>query len=170
MKLFLGNCTKRVHHFYYRIPGEPSRQMHERIMIQPGTQVQVPGDHTRVVLDALIEPYLKHGWKEAGAISSNHAYVGMCYSFDKPIRANVLNYQFEHNDAVLDEHAHEEMVKFASANAAAIRAQPYGEPQLQSMDVVVSDTPSPKDPNKTLTADGVSVTGEKPAPRKRARG
>lgn len=171
MKLYLGNSTKQRREFYYRVPGEAVTGPHHCLAIPPGRQDTIPGDHTRAVLDSIIEPYLKHGWKNVSELSRSHAFVGMCYSFDKPISENLLNYTIDANDGHLDDAAKDELVKFAMANSVLLENEDPNAPQIKQIDVCVDDIRDPRDMAHTPRADGVSITKARPdpVPRKRAR-
>lgn len=173
MKLFIGNCTKQRREFYYRVPGEALKQVHDKLTILPGRQEQIPGEHTRVVLEGILEKQLKYGFAEASSLSRNKAYVGMCYSFDKPISESLLSYVFEANDDKLDQTASEEMRKFAIATGVQFDKPEVQELGLRQIDVSVTDTKNKPSDDKVLHADGYEMTGQRsaqPAPRRRRAG
>lgn len=169
MRLFIGNATKQRREWYYRIPGEKLKQMHDKLDIEPGKQVALPYDLSGAQISAMVEAYCSLGFISAKDISRNHHHIGMIYSVDKPVTENALSYTIEANDGKLDEMAVEEMRKNASAPMLNLGQQPFGEPQLQAVDTFVESVPSRDDVNgeQTMTADAVAVSKNNPRSRRR---
>ncbi len=115
MRLFLGNSTKQHFDFHYRLPEDDPKAVHRRLTIPVGTQICLPGEHSREVLESIIGPSLRYGWMESNAISRAKTFVGLLYSFDKPITENALSYVIEANDGKLDDMALEEYKRAAVA-------------------------------------------------------
>jgi hypothetical protein len=174
MKLFIANCTKQTLEFYYRMPDQKPKERHDLLTVPSGGQVQFPGDHIRPVLDAIVSQNAGYGWIESSQISRKHPFVGVCYSFDKPVSNDIMCRLIEVNDTIKDDAAQEEMVRAASAMAQKFdeldrETSRDGAPRLQRLDVSIDDVPN-RGEDREATADGVSLTREAPASRRRARG
>lgn len=101
MKLFIANCTKQNTMFLYRLPEE---QTIRRQDIPAGGQIQVLGDTlTQTACDFIIEHHRRYGLvalKELDRIKN--AFVGLCFSIEKPVPVEKIMHAAEHNDVVLD--------------------------------------------------------------------
>ncbi|MGZ0748885.1 hypothetical protein [Kluyvera sichuanensis] len=103
MKLYVANTTKQRHIFTYR-------------MLESGRLRQIPIDHgsQMMVLDgstdelnAVIQHHQVYGMVDATKIDQASEFVGICYSIDKPVNANVIEKTIRDNDGRLTKGAHE---------------------------------------------------------------
>ncbi|QLU14942.1 hypothetical protein [Citrobacter freundii] len=102
MKLFIANTTKQRHIFTFRV-------------LETGRLRQIPIDHgsQTAVLDGStdeIETVIKHhqvyGLIDASKIDQSRQFVGLCYSIDKPVSANIIEKTIRDNDDHLTRNAH----------------------------------------------------------------
>ena len=165
MKLYIGNCSKQRRELYYRIPGDNPHYPHKRLDILPGQQGVIPYEFNKIEAEEFLRPHLMYGWVDAKTLSQGHSFVGVCYSFDKPISENLLSYTIESNDGHLDDAAKEELKRFAASNEALLDSDPNA--PIKQIDVCVEDTQSAPDaPDAPLRADGMTVIAKR---RARAR-
>jgi hypothetical protein len=103
--LFVANCTRQPHDFLYRVPGE-DMQLLRRIQIQriePGTQQRIHNESPLPVLEAIVEQHRKYGLILVNDVPNVREFIGLCYSFDKPVDFERLSYAVDHNQGVLQE-------------------------------------------------------------------
>ena len=93
-KLFIGNATRQVIDFHYRVAqGAPIRVQ----PIPPGTQIQISGDLTPAQVDFIVRSQAKYGVVAADAIDQARVFHGTCYSIGKPITGMRLIWLMDHN-------------------------------------------------------------------------
>ena len=100
MKLFIGNATKQNHDFAYWIPRAKSARI-QRVPI--GGQVMISGDLDQEAIDAIIQQHAPYGLVAASEADHVREFVGLCYSVNLAIRAEVLEKLMHHNTRVLVE-------------------------------------------------------------------
>ena len=83
MKLYVANLTKMVHDFTYVVP-ETGRQMRQKIEIGQQVMIYRP-DATPEVLMAIVAQHEMYGLVAADSVDRSRVFVGLCYSFDKPV-------------------------------------------------------------------------------------
>ncbi len=97
-KLFIANCSKQIMDFHFRVP-ESNRIFNQKIGI--GEQVQIYKDTTPAVIDSIVNQHANYGLVPASEVDRTKAFVGMCYSVDKPMDTGKIVAAAEHNDEVL---------------------------------------------------------------------
>ena len=100
MKLFIGNATKQNHDFCYWIPNAKSART-QRVPI--GGQIAISGDLSQTDIDAIIQQHAPYGLAASSEADHVREFVGLCYSVDRPIRAETLEKLMHHNTRVLVE-------------------------------------------------------------------
>ena len=94
MDLFIGNATRQVYDFTYKLPESQSIRSQK---IQPGGQVRISGDLTSEDIHYIVEKHAKYGLVSQDEIDRSKAFHGTCYSVGKPITATRLAYLMDHN-------------------------------------------------------------------------
>lgn len=98
MKLYVANCTKQNYELHYRITETPAPRMQR---VQAGGQMLVAGDLSPPQVDEIIVQLRHYGAVDAKDIDRSKDFVGLAFSVDKPIKADVIGRALEHNDVVL---------------------------------------------------------------------
>lgn len=102
MKLYIANTTKQRQIFAYR-------------KLETGRLIQIPIDHgsQMMVLDgstdevgAVILHHQVYGLVDSTKIDQSQAFVGLCYSINKPVSASVIEKTIRDNDGHLTRGAH----------------------------------------------------------------
>lgn len=94
MKLFIGNGTRHVYDFHYRMA--ETMQIRSQ-KIQPGAQVLISGELTKGEIDYIVAQHSQYGMISEDRIDQTRAFAGTCYSVDKPISATRLVYLLNGN-------------------------------------------------------------------------
>lgn len=102
MKLFIANTTKQRHIFTFR-QLETGRL--RQIPIEHGSQMQVMDGSTEEV-EAVIQHHQVYGLVDSTKIDQSQAFVGLCYSINKPVPASVIEKTIRDNDGHLTRGAH----------------------------------------------------------------
>lgn len=103
MKLFIANTTKQRHDFTYRKP-ETGRLVYHPI--NAGSQAAVL-DGSKADIDVIIQQHQTYGLIDATKIDQNRAYIGLCFSIDKPVPSRIIEKAMRDNDGHLNRAAHE---------------------------------------------------------------
>lgn len=123
MKLFIANTTKHIQQFGYRIPEFGTRLFEQKI--NPGEQAMIFKDDEREVLEGILEQHTKtpKPWcisvEEAG---KHKGFVGLIYSFEKPVKEDKIESQFEKNDEALVSQGEEQRKEAAAAQSLTTEA------------------------------------------------
>ena len=115
MKLFIANTTKHIQEFLYRIP-EFNRVFPQTI--QPGAQVLIYQDSPKDILEHILSQHTdtpKPFCISVEEAAKHKGFVGLIYSFDKPVPLSRIEEQFERNDDALDEQGQEQRKEAAAA-------------------------------------------------------
>jgi len=115
MKLYIANTTKHIQEFLYRIP-EFDRVFPQTI--QPGQQVLIYQDAPKDVLEHIVNQHTdtpKPFCVSVEEAARNHGFIGLIYSFDKPVPLTKIERQFEANDEALAEQGGEQRKEAAAA-------------------------------------------------------
>jgi hypothetical protein len=101
--LYIANCMKQTYEFIYRVPGEDMQTLRKlnTVTIPPGAQARIHGEASLSVLEAIVEQHRHYGLIPVSEIVRTKEFVGICFSFDKPVPIDQLQYAVEHNDGVL---------------------------------------------------------------------
>ena len=173
MKVYIGNATKQVLRFSYRPPGKGIRAQD----IPIGGQVLLSGDLTTDEVDAALKQNEPYGLIDVKEIDRTKAFVGICYSLDKPISLSYLQRALDQNHRVLVERGKEIRTNAAIAVNQGLEEQ-LEENQLGGlgsleMSVVEEDGPRRSVDAGPLVSEGVRVTRNAdpaPAPPRGGRG
>ena len=143
--LYIANCTRQPHDFLYRVPGEDMQTL-RRVQLQripAGGQMRIHTEAPLSALQAIIDQHRDYGLMPVDEVVKTQGFVGLCYSFDKPVDLERLQYAFDHNQGVLQERGQKQREDAAVAVDQALEGQ-IGTPMTQT-DVQVleeSDAPS----------------------------
>lgn len=118
--LYVANTSKQHHHFYYRLPEEPTARYEE---IRIGTQARIGGEDLSLeIINRIIKQHEPYGLKAESDLGRTRGYVGLCYSIDKPVKMDSLLGAFESNDKALNERAEDLREETAVAVANGIQS------------------------------------------------
>ena len=173
MKVYIGNATKQVLRFSYRPPGKGIRAQD----IPIGGQVLLSGDLTTDEVDAALKQNEPYGLIDVKEIDRTKAFIGICYSLDKPISLSYLQRALDQNHRVLVERGKEIRTNAAIAVNQGLEEQ-LEENQLGGlgsleMSVVEEDGPRRSVDAGPLVSEGVRVTRNAdptPTPTRGGRG
>ena len=162
--LYVANVSKQRHDFNYRIPEENSIR---RQQIMPGQQITVyQPDAAPEVLRAIVDQHTMYGLIDAAEIDRKKPFIGLCYSFDKPIKVEKIMYGDEHNQKVLTQNSQDARRHAAAALHQSISAATDGAAKLEALDLEIVEQ------NDSRTAGlneiiSVSHEGQEAPPRRR---
>ena len=134
MRLFIGNATKQVHRFCYRVPEVRGFRYRD---IQVGQQICLDDKElNKPVVNSIIEHQARYGFVSVSELDRvKDRYIGLIYSIDKAIPPIKMARMVDHNDGVMVEKgkvnriragiaASNEAAKFVAAQSAQpIRSQ-----------------------------------------------
>lgn len=164
--LHIANCTKQKHDFIYRVPEERSTRKQQ---IQPGSQIVVyQAGAPLEILTSIVEQHLPYGLVDVTEIDRRKPFVGMCFSWDKPIRVEKIMYADEHNAGVLNEQSLEARKLSAAALHNAIESVTQGTARLESLELEVVEQNGHHEAGLNENVI-VSRAGQPEAPRGRGR-
>jgi len=109
-KLFIANCTKTLKELNYHVR-EQVKTFRQPIKI--GHQVQIWKDASIEELQYIVDQLMKYGLRDAREAYKDKNFVGLCFSFDKPVKADLLEAMIEKNYKLLDDRAQEARVNSA---------------------------------------------------------
>ena len=129
MRLFIGNATKQVHRFCYRVPEVRGFRYRD---IQVGQQICLDDKElNKPVVDSIIDHQARYGFVSVSELDRvKDRYIGLIYSIDKAIPPIKMARMVDHNDGVMVEKgkanrtragiaASNEAAKFVTANRPA---------------------------------------------------
>lgn len=161
--LYVANISKQRHDFAYRVPEE---NMPRRQQIMPGSQTTIyQPDASFAVLKAIVDQHTGYGLIDAATIDTRKPFIGLCYSFDKPIKVEKYMYGDEHNKKVLTQVSQDARKHSAAALHDSITRATEGAATIEALDIEVVEQNDSRTEglNEILT---VSRTDEV-APRRR---
>jgi hypothetical protein len=156
--LYLGNSSKFVVELNYRLPEDNPRHHARVLVLQPGTQMRLPGNAPKDFLDDLIQRHLIYGWIAAGEISRQADFAGVIYSFDKIIPENALYYVIDANDGKLDERSRLERQRMAVA-ASGMAMNNGEQPTPKEFEMSIREVDAPRGA-QALPEEGILVSNE----------
>jgi hypothetical protein len=112
MKLFIANCTRQVLDFMYRLPEHPT-PIHQKI--EMGQQIAVPRDLSMPDIEYVVNQHRIYGMVDVKDVDHTKAFIGTCYSVDKPVSINKIQLALSHNTDVLAERGREQRKEAAVA-------------------------------------------------------
>lgn len=122
MKLFIANTTKQRHVFTFRVL-ETGRL--RQIPIEHGSQMAVLDGSTDEI-EAVIKHHQVYGLIDASKIDQSRQFVGLCYSIDKPVSANIIEKTIRDNDDHLTRNAHNRRQASVAALDTSLRESGIG--------------------------------------------
>ncbi|HEE9885960.1 hypothetical protein [Atlantibacter hermannii] len=122
MKLFIANTTKQRHIFTFRVL-ETGRL--RQIPIEHGSQMAVLDGSTDEI-EAVIKHHQVYGLIDASKIDQSRQFVGLCYSIDKPVSANIIEKTIRDNDDHLTRNAHNRRQASVAALDTSLRESGIG--------------------------------------------
>jgi hypothetical protein len=147
--LYIANCMSQTYDFIYRVPGEDMQTLRKlnTVTLPPGTQARIHVEASLSVLDAIVEQHRHYGLVPVDEIVRTKAFVGICYSFDKPVPIDQLQYAVDHNAGVLFDRGVEQREAAAMVVDQALEATigaRTGQP-LRAVEIeVAEDSDAPK--------------------------
>ena len=162
--LYIANCMKQTYDFAYRIPGDEFA-VHRRlntVSIPPGAQARIHGEAPMPVLEAIVEQHRAYGIMPVDEIVRTREFVGICFSFDKPVPIDQLQYAIDHNTGVLFDRGEQQRQDAAIVVDQALEGT-IGQPMRSVELEVIEEADAPK------LASGMRVTRDPEVARARAR-
>jgi hypothetical protein len=120
MKLYIANCTKQIHHFFYRVIGSTSLRMQP---IKDGGQIQISGDLQPEEANYIIGQHEIYGMIKADEVDRTKPFAGLCYSVDKPVAVAKIQKLFIHNQEVLEHRAEDTLRATALASSDVLESK-----------------------------------------------
>lgn len=157
MRLYIGNATRQLQNFTYRLPEVPGARSQ---MILIGGQIAISGDLNKRQIDAIIEQHEPYGLIAIEDIDRTRPFVGLCYSLDREISPGAIEKLMRHNTSVLVERGKSLRV------AAAVVEENRINNQLQDNDLrplrnfemsVVEESPLPSPDGTEPVAEGYRI-------------
>jgi hypothetical protein len=171
MRVFVGNATKQILKFSYRAPGKGVRTQDVPI----GGQVILSGDLTPEEVECALSQNAKYGLIDVKEIDRSKAFIGMCYSLDRPISLSYLQRALDQNHNVLVERGKEIRTNAAIAVNQGLETElaESGLGRVANLEMSVIEEDSPKRPVDAgpMISEGVRVSHdapEHPSPPSRA--
>lgn len=165
MKMYVANCTNQVQAFLYRAPGTKSNRNQP---IDIGRQVQISGDLNTKDIEAIVEQHSKYGMVAVDEIDRTKAFVGVCYSIDKPVPIEKIKRAAEHNKGVLIEAGRENRKLAAVAVNNEVEKQAPG--ALNSLELSIEEQESKdgrdREVSENITVDKTATPGTSSKPTK----
>ncbi|SFN72605.1 hypothetical protein SAMN05216516_11622 [Izhakiella capsodis] len=122
MKLYIANTTKQRHVFTFRML-ETGRL--RQIPIPHGGQMQVL-DGSSDEIDAVIQHHQAYGLVDSSRIDQSKAFIGLCYSINKPVSSAVIEKTLRDNDHHLTREAHNRRQASVAALDSTLRESGTG--------------------------------------------
>lgn len=152
MKLFIANTTKQRNIFTFRTL-ETGRL--RQIPIEHGSQMKVLDGSTEEV-EAVIQHHQIYGLVDSTKIDQSKAFVGLCYSVNKPVSAAVIEKTIRDNDVHLTRNAHNRRQASVAALDSTLRESGTG--YTGEMEVSVEQAKGRDDHDDSPTMSETIVT------------
>lgn len=114
MDLWIGNATRQVYQFNYRLPGMGLQ--YKWITMQPFTQGKISNLSSEEI-SIIVGQHAMYGIVREDEIDRASAFHGVCYSIDKMISSPRLVYLIENNTDKLIEQGHQTRLHSAVAQS-----------------------------------------------------
>lgn len=99
MQLFVANLTKQDHDFVYRTKSDKNRTKVQ--LIPTGQQRQIFTNAEHEDLDHIVKQHSPYGMLPEKEVLPGRTFVGLCYSFDKPVNLERFMVAEERNSSAL---------------------------------------------------------------------
>lgn len=161
--LYVGNTTKQHQDFTFRMP-ESDKLIN--LNIPAGTQIPALRDVSEEVANAVVDQHKRYGMVSQAEARKTKGFIGMVYSFDKPVKLDTLQIAFTHNQEILTEKARENLKIVGAATKGALDqiskdGEGSGLPRVE-LEVVEQ----PKEGQQATVAQGVEILKDGVAPTK----
>ncbi|MBU9812376.1 hypothetical protein ACE2AK_04185 [Rahnella perminowiae] len=157
MKLHIANTTKQRHDFTFRRL-EKSNLVHHPI--RAGEQ-SIVLDGTTDEIDYILKQHEIYGLIDATRIDQSKAYIGLCYSIDKPVASKIIEKAMRDNDQHLTRKSNDHRQASAFATSEKLRSEDsgfHGDLEVSAEQRLKTD----EDPRDTdFVNETISVEGEK---------
>lgn len=161
MKLYIANTSKQRHTFAFRVL-ETGRL--RQIPIEHGSQMLVLDNASSDQVEAVIQHHAVYGLINASNIDQSTAFVGLCYSIDKPVISSVIEKAIRDNDNHLSRGAHQ--TRQASLAALDKTLSENGSGYAGEMEFTVEQAKSREDSDDAATVNETIVTEKTGAKKK----
>lgn len=158
--LFIANTTKQDQDFHFRLPGSTQIM---RTIIPKGQQVRVYQPAEKATLEHILKQH--HNTPEPFCIhytdsNNTDSFVGLVYSFDKPVPGRVLADRFEKNDEALEAIAQKDRIMAAAAASSTIdaAAEEHGATNTELETSVIEEVPPGQEVKGGKMNETVEVT------------
>lgn len=170
MKLYVANMTKQFHDFLYTVPEEKKQGRFRMQRIAPGEQIRVyQDDMTQADVDAIVSQHEIYGLIGVNEIKRTKAFIGLCFSVDKPVDMEKFMVAEQHNDAVLADRGVEIRKNAAVAVADHISRNRESSGDLAGLDVEVIEQPKRGGTPDGLMNEKVTVSNNDQRSKNRRR-
>lgn len=152
-KLYVANTTKHIQEFAYRIP-EYTKLFQQSIPV--GGQLQIYQDSPKDVLEYIVNQHSdtpKPFILSADDAARHRGFVGLIYSFDKPVNANLIEGVFETNDTALKQDG----LEIRKESAAAVDAKLTEDGGAGNLSVEVIEQTKPGEDNRGALNEKITV-------------
>ena len=156
MKMYIGNLTKRVVDFMYRVDGAQRQQK-----IEMGSQVRLSGDLTQKQIDSIYEQHQRYGLIPVAEVPKMKAFTGMCFSVDREIPLERIRHGLHQNDIAMAEAGKETRTQAAVAlhQELSNNLDPELNAGLRELEVEVIEQKSDTNPDPKIS-EGIKVKDE----------
>ena len=145
-KLYVANCTKHIQMFMYSVPEEKGMRTQR---IEMGGQTLIYQDSSMDVISYIIGQHEQYGLVSSNEVPRTKAFIGLCYSLDRPVDIEKIMTAVEQNDDVLIKRG-QEIRKDTAAMFSNRLTEDVGE--LERARVEFLETPT--DANNKAVAEG----------------
>lgn len=168
MPLYVANCTAQNYLFPYLLP-EDRKLRHK--MIPMGGQTMIHSrDATREEMAAIVKQHEVYGIRDANTIDQARGFMGICYSFEKPIPVSKILAANRQNQETAAKQAQNQRQDAAAAmhHLMMDQARQDNVPIPRSFEMQVEEVTSPgsdRGVNETIeiVQEGVEPRGGRPA-------
>ena len=172
MTLYVANCTKQNVDFIYRAP--ESMRLKTQQIPMGGQQLILSPTATTEQLQAILVQHEMYGLVDVKDIDRTQAFIGLCYSFDKPVDVERIQRAHAHNEEMLVERGVQNRKEAAAALSDVILKEdlPVTHLEVETIEVQKRGENGPTMSEKIeVVREGYEPRGHVPdAERKPARG
>lgn len=162
--VYVANTSIHHHTLMFTLAPGPNQKVYQQ-EVRIGNQVKVlERKLTDEEAKCFIDRYERYGMRNVKDVAGERAYVGLCYSVDKPVPLNTFKGNLEHNAEVLDDQRDRrlEASTVAIANMLTDKVAPAPTPLKRSTVEVMEETKGPDVPRIGV---GVEYTAEGVEPK-----
>lgn len=122
MKLFVANATSQNHEFHYRTPnadGNLVGQLRRKLIPAGGQEMVAEGDND--VIRKIVDHHVAYGMVDFKDVDRTRGHVGLVYSVDKEIKAELIANRFIDNGEALKKVSAEQRKLEAASLATSLQ-------------------------------------------------